>query len=202
MNVKWIVSRGHSNDRVFADPIFKRLKKFLVFKCSVKRSRVFNQVATKLTVHIRRFNVTAIEAESSENLLLTSRSFSSGLRFFKSWAGFAMGWTPCGDKTRSKTLVFFRRKNVLSGGILRPAFRRRVWNSLWLWTSHFCMVTALSYRQCEWLLVSSWWADRNVSSLVGRRSLKVRTNQIVHEYRSSKSVSWSGRGGWRPYVLR
>ena len=66
MNVKRIIARRYSKDRVFTNSILDRLEKFFVFMRPVERSRVLNQVVERLTVHMEVLDIATVKSKAKE----------------------------------------------------------------------------------------------------------------------------------------
>ena len=66
MNVKRILSGGHSKNRIFADSVFDGLEKLFMFMSPVERSRVLDQVVEGLTVNVEVLDITTVESKASK----------------------------------------------------------------------------------------------------------------------------------------
>ena len=67
MNMKRIVVKRYSKDRIFFDSVLNRMKNFRVFVCPVKKNQVLDHMLKKLTVHKEIVDITAMEPEVFQN---------------------------------------------------------------------------------------------------------------------------------------
>ena len=146
VNMGKVICGGHPKNSVFTNPVFNSLKQLFMFASLRKRCRIFNQIIEGLTINIKVCNVAGISSEASQDFQQVSFTFG-WFYDFQVFHSFCYRLYSIRRKKWPRNFTFLKKKNVLSGATLRPAFRRIVWYSL--------IIVNILFLICGCIIVSS-----------------------------------------------